>query len=281
MFSYRLSEFERDHFSDQQICRDIMKATSMFTKEQIDQAAEFFVQARHARTPGPRLPESCRPPDAIAAIAIQYRTLELLGEKIGGWKCGIPTPNGVMLAPITASTISRTSPSPFPGSKATIEPEIAFVMGSDLPPRDTAYTDEEIHKAILEARFCLELINTRFASKGDASFLEILADCFNNWGLFVGPVVPGALTRPLAKLHAKITTPAKTIFDDVRSHPSGHPLTSFTWLVHYLNGRGEGLKAGEIVTTGSYAGVVDAPTGQPLRVELEGIGVIETELTSA
>ena len=113
----------------------------MFTEEQIDQAARLFIQARTSGTPGPRLPESCRPTDAGAAIAIQYRTLELLDEKIGGWKCGIPTPNGVMLAPITASTVTRTAPAPFPGKKATIEPEIAFVMGQDLPPRATAYTD--------------------------------------------------------------------------------------------------------------------------------------------
>lgn len=248
----------------------------MFTEEQIDQAARLFIQARTSGTPGPRLPESCRPTDAGAAIAIQYRTLELLDEKIGGWKCGIPTPNGVMLAPITASTVTRTAPAPFPGKKATIEPEIAFVMGQDLPPRATAYTDEEIRAAIQEARFCLELINTRFANKGEASFLEILSDCFNNWGLFVGPVVPDAFTRPLEKLHAKITTPTATIFDATRAHPSGHPLTSFTWLVHYLNGRGEGLKAGQIVTTGSYAGVVDVPAGEPVRIELEGVGTIET-----
>jgi len=253
----------------------------MFTQEQIDQAARQFVEARRSGIPGPRLPESCRPPDANASIAIQYRTLELLGEKIGGWKCGIPTPNGVMLAPITASTVTCTSPAPFPGKKTIIEPEIAFVVGRDLAPRDTAYTDEEIRAAIREARFCLELINTRFANKGDASFLEILADCFNNWGLFVGPVVPDALTRPLEKLRAKITTSEATIFDDVRAHPSGHPLASFTWLVRYLNGRGEALKAGEIVTTGSYAGIVDVPAGQPVRVELEGIGVIETVLKSA
>ena len=115
----------------------------MFTEEQIDQAAGLFIEARKSGMPGPRLPESCRPADANAAIAIQYRTLELLGEKIGGWKCGIPTPNGVMLAPITASTITRKTPAAFLGNKATIEPEIAFVMGQDLPPRATAYTDEK------------------------------------------------------------------------------------------------------------------------------------------
>src|SRR5258707_1919821 len=98
-------------------------------------------------------------------------------------------------------------------------------MAAGLPSGETAYTDEEIHAAVEEARFCLELINTRFASKGDASFLEILADCFNNWGLFVGPVVRDAFSRPLEKLHAKITTPTPTVFDNVRSHPHGHPLT--------------------------------------------------------
>ena len=30
-----------------------------------------------------------------------------------------------------------------------------------------------------------------------------------------------------------------------------------------LNARGQGLKAGEVVTTGSYAGIVDAPVGVP------------------
>lgn len=253
----------------------------MFTTEQVDQAARLFLHARKTRTPGPRLPESCRPADADAALAIQHRTLELLGEKTGGWKCGIPTPNGVMLAPITASTIFRMPLCAVPGPKATIEPEIAFVMGRDLPPRGTAYTDEEIRDAILEPRFVLELLDTRFAAKGEASFFEILADCYNNWGLFVGPVVPNALSLPLESLHAKIATPAATIFDGVRAHPSGHPLKPFLWLARYLNGRGEGLKAGEIVTTGSYAGIVEVPIGQPLHVELEGIGVIETELVSA
>jgi 2-keto-4-pentenoate hydratase len=252
----------------------------MFTTEQADQAARLLLHARQTRTPGPRLPESCRPPDADAALAIQRRTFELLGEKIGGWKCGLPTPNGPMLAPITASTVFRKPPCVFPGAHAMIEPEISFVMGRDLPPRGAAYTDAEICGAIQEVRFCLELLGTRFANRGEAGFFEILADCYNNWGIFVGPTVPDALSLPLESLHAKITATNETIFDAVRAHPSGHPLKPLMWLVGYLNGRGEGLKAGQIVTTGSYAGIVDAPLG-PLRVELEGIGVIETELTSA
>ena len=48
--------------------------------------------------------------------------------------------------------------------------------------------------------------------------------------------------------------------------------------MQYLNSRGQGLQAGEVVTTGSYAGIVEVPVGVPVRVQLGDLGVIETEL---
>jgi len=48
--------------------------------------------------------------------------------------------------------------------------------------------------------------------------------------------------------------------------------------VQFLNAKDQGLKAGEIITTGSYAGIVEVPVGVPLRVQLGDLGVIEVEL---
>ena len=53
---------------------------------------------------------------------------------------------------------------------------------------------------------------------------------------------------------------------------------AFTWLVHFLNSRGQGLKAGQIVTTGSYAGIVEAPLGVPIQVKLDSLGSLQVEL---
>jgi 2-keto-4-pentenoate hydratase len=254
----------------------------MLSQQQVDQAAQHLIAARKADKPGPCIPESCRPADTDSALAIQDRVLQLLGETIGGWKCGLPNPvTGPIISHIPSSALLHSSPCAVFGGKGQIEPEVAFVMARDLPPRSTPYGDEEIRGAIGEARFVLELITTRFADKASATPAEVLADAFNNHGLVIGPVVPDVFSYDLDKLHAKITTPSGALFDKVQSHPSGNPMNSLRWLVHFLNGRGQGVRAGQIVTTGSYAGIVDAPLNTPIHVELGGFGVLDIELITA
>ena len=251
----------------------------MLSTEQIEQAAQHLVRARQSKTPGACMPDAYRPQDNDSALAIQQRVLELLGEKIGGWKCGVPNAKtGPIVAPIPASAILRSSPCAVPGAKGLIEPEIAFVMAHDLPPRLTPYSDAEIRAAIGEARMVLELITTRYADKASATLPEILADAFNNHGLLIGPVLPNVLDKPLETLPVRITTASATLFDKVHPHPSGHPMKAISWLVGFLNERGQGVKAGDVVTTGSYAGIVEAPLGVPIHVELTGLGSLETAL---
>jgi 2-keto-4-pentenoate hydratase len=250
----------------------------MLTSEKIQQAAQHLFAARKSGTPGERLPESCRPSDADSALAIQDRVLELMGDTVGGWKCAVPMPKApVILSPIPKSQIVRSSPR-VPTTSALIEPEVAFVLSRDLPARETAYTEDELRAAIGESHFVLELLRTSYANKAEASSLEILADAYNNFGLLLGPVIPNALERPLETLHVTITGGGRTIHDRDGRHPSGHPLKAFAWLVQYLNSRGQGLQAGEVVTTGSYAGIVEVPVGVPVHVQLGDLGVIETEL---
>lgn len=251
----------------------------MLSTQQIDQAARHLLAARKAKAPGPCIPEDCRPTDTDSALAIQERVLKLLGETVGGWKCGTPNPlTGPIVAALPASAILRSSPCAVPGAKGQIEPEIAFVIAHDLPRRATPYTDAEIRAAIGESRMVLELITTRYADKGSATPPEILADAYNNHGLLIGPVIPNALEHPLERLHVSIRTAAGALFDKEHGHPSGHPMKSLTWLVHFLNGRGQGLKAGQIVTTGSYAGIVEAPLGVPIQVQLNGLASLDVEL---
>ena len=188
---------------------------------------------------------------------------------------------GPIISHIPDSAILRFRRCAVFAGKGLIEPEVAFVMARDLPPRALPYSDDEIRAAIGEARFVLELLATRYADKGSATPMEILADAFNNHGLVIGPVVPNIFSYNLDKLHAKISTPSATLFDEERNHPSGNPMNSIRWLVHFLNSRGQGLQAGQIVTTGSYAGIVDAPLNTPVHAELGGFGALDVELITA
>ena len=191
--------------------------------------------------------------------------------------CGEPP---IILAP----TILRSSPYPVPTTKESrsgkIEPEIAFVVARDLPPRLTPYSEDEIRASIGKAHMVLELLGTRYADPFAAGPIDLLADCYNNVGLLIGPEIPNVFELALESLPVKVTSGTQTFYDKTSPHPSGHPMKAYSWLVHFLNQRGLGLTADDIVTTGSYAGVVETPIGVPLQVELAGIGTMAAELVA-
>ena len=64
-------------------------------------------------------------------------------------------------------------------------------------------------------------------------------------------------------------------------HGDGHPLRPLYWLANFLAARGEGLTAGQIVTTGSYAGAIEVPLGEPLTVAFGDLGTIFVQCVRA
>ena len=64
-------------------------------------------------------------------------------------------------------------------------------------------------------------------------------------------------------------------------HPDGHPLVPLVWLANFLPTQGTYLRAGQIVTTGSYAGALDVPLDTPLTVAFGDLGTLNVELTAA
>src|SRR5215475_14661984 len=57
----------------------------------------------------------------------------------------------------------------------------------------------------------------------------------------------------------------------------GHPFHSAAWLATQLAARGEGLKAGQVVMTGSVMKTVFPEAAASYRFELEGIGSVEVK----
>jgi 2-keto-4-pentenoate hydratase len=253
---------------------------SDFTAEMRDAAARHLVAARVSRHAGERLPEACRPVDVKDALAIQERVRELLRAEIGGWKCSVPSAaREIAAAPIFASTITSSSPCtilPIEG-KARIEPEIAFVIGRDLPPRATPYSDAEVRAAVRETRTVLELIGPRYADPAAVTYPEFLADSIANQGLFVGPVVADRPELTLEAFRIRIDTPNRLLLVREGEHPDGHPLRPLVWLANHLASRGAGLTAGQVVTTGSYCGMVDVPLDTPLVVAFGDFGRLSVQ----
>jgi 2-keto-4-pentenoate hydratase len=251
-----------------------------------ESAAQFLVAARDRGIPGARIPARCRPDDLDNALAIQARVTSLLGEPIGGYKCALPSElRPMLLAPIFAAGIKpHTSPYPVRAVGATvrIEPEIALVMARDLPrPAAAAYTDSEIRGAIKEVRLVLEILGSRYSEPNSATFPELLADGLMNQGVLVGPAVHDPWNAELGSLDIVIDSPSGVLVAHQGKHPDGHPVLPLYWLANYLASSGTPLRAGAIVTTGSYCGAVDVPLDTPFTVAYGDLGTLSATLARA
>jgi len=244
--------------------------------------ATHLAEARRSRQPMARLPEEARPKDNEDALAIQRRVMELLQEKVGGWKCSVPNGERILLAPLPVATIHRNSPCPIipKGNVAEIEPEIAFVLSRDLAPRATPYSEIEVRDAVGEVRVVLELIGSRYREPDSISWLELLADSVKHQGMFIGPVISSAWQKQLESFHLKLEAPEGILFDREVKHPNGHPARPLYWLANFLTSRGETLKAGAVVTTGSYAGIIEAPMESPLTLKYGSLGSFSVRFVS-
>ncbi len=232
-------------------------------------AASLLTERRRSGKPGPRLPEHCRPADFDTALRIQAVVASLLRETVGAWKCGTPAPDKIVLAPIHAGTVQRRSPCSAFGrnGQVKVEPELAFVLGRDLPPRGEPYTRAEVDAAIASTHLALELIDNRFDDDADVSFIEKLADGLVNQGLFIGPEVDAERARRAEHLTLTIQAPGQATQRLDGRHPNPEPREPLYWLAEYLRSRGEGLRAGQAVITGSYAGSFWLPCGADWSIE--------------
>src|SRR5450830_311367 len=104
----------------------------------------------------PRLDLRWRPQDIDDALTIQERVSDLLTEEgrdgIAGWKCALPVPGKTIAAPIYRSTVGNdgvcTLAAPYDSALVKVEPELAFIVGKDLPARNRTYSDAEVWDAV-------------------------------------------------------------------------------------------------------------------------------------
>lgn len=244
-------------------------------------AACLLSDRRRSGQPGSRLPPDCRPADADSALEIQEAVIARLGERIGGWKCGLPGTEQPIAAPIHAGDCHADSPVPVRGNSVQVEPELAFVLAHDLPARSDPYREAEVDAAIASIHLALERVGSRYLPAEDTTFPERLADGLSNEGLVIGPAVGMSLARRAATFPLQIAWGGKPRLALDARHPAGLPQAPLYWLVEFLRSRGRTVRAGQPIITGSYAGVVTLPVAETLTLRFGELGVLTVRFESA
>ncbi|MBW7972846.1 fumarylacetoacetate hydrolase family protein [Bradyrhizobium sp. BR 10289] len=256
----------------------------MLGKDQIAAASRGLVRHWRDGTKLDALEKDLRPQSRADGYAIQAALeTESLGQ-VFGWKIAATSEagqkhinvGGPLAGRIMSSTvIADGGTAPMTGNEMRVgEPEFAFRMGRDLPPRATPYTVDEVLAAVESLHPAIEIPDSRFVDFASAGEAQLIADnaCAH---LFVLGAATSANWRAmdLVEERPKITLRGQ----DYLGHGKnvlGDPRVALAWLANELSGLGITLRAGQVVTTGTCHPPLPIQAGDQFAVDFGVLGTV-------
>ncbi|SFU59976.1 2-keto-4-pentenoate hydratase [Methylobacterium sp. 174MFSha1.1] len=229
------------------------------------------------------IPPDLAPTDRGEAYRIQALLEPRSAEPLYGWKIAATSlagqrhigADGPLAGRLLAEQVlSADAVVPLAGNQMRVaEPEVAFRMGSDLPPRPEPYTVDEVMAAVAGAHPAIEFPDSRLAAFERAGEAALIADNACAHLFVLGPPAPeGWQTLDLAAMPTRIGAEGRAPHEGRGGNALDDPRLALTWLANALSGQGITLRAGEIVTTGTTTVPLPIAPGDVVRAELGGLG---------
>lgn len=218
------------------------------------------------------------PVDLQTAYAVQDATLALIGPP-GGWKVGAGSPDAepgcapLPMAGVFAAGARLLGP---PWQMRGIEVEVALRLGRDLDPGDRLLSAPELVAAVDAVLPAIEVVETRLADWRDSEPLAQLADLQSHGALVLGaPASLPARDLDLRHIEAYLAFDGQPVASTYGANRAGDIWRLLAWLARHCALRGQSLRAGQVVTTGSCTGMLFAPEGAHVQAQLKGIGLVD------
>jgi 2-keto-4-pentenoate hydratase len=226
-----------------------------------------------------------------ATIADAYQVQAALAKRAGGvagWKIMGVAPGQLkalkiehaIAAPIFPAYVHQNSLR-VPLAKFVepmLEAEFDFVLARDLPARSTPYSIDEVAAAVKELRPAIEIVDSRVGRPQPTPVT--LADCFGNGGLVTGTPVSDWRGLDLLKQEIVVTVDGKQIAHGNGAVVPNGPLAALTVLANNAPPWSGGLKAGQIVTTGSCTGMPPLAGGREVVADFGSLGEVRISFTA-
>ena len=240
---------------------------------------ELLAAREHHRAIAPPSARQALTPDE--AYAVQDRLREALaarGERVVGWKAGFTNRAAQaaygMEGPVCAFLLASgvfPSPAEVPASRfvtLVVEAEVCFVMRADLA--GPGVTAARALLAVEGAVPALELVDFRYSGKPVGT--DLIAD-----GVYANAIVLGAPMTDVSRLDLAVEglvyelngTVAAT---NAAAEVMGNPLNSLAWIANHVGARGLGLKAGDLVMSGSVSQLLRPKAGDTVRATFRHLG---------
>ncbi|QOG16061.1 MULTISPECIES: 2-keto-4-pentenoate hydratase [Bradyrhizobium] len=256
----------------------------MLGKDHIATASNVLVKHWRDGTKLGALETSLRPQSRADGYAIQAALETQSLGKLFGWKIAATSEAGQkhinVAGPLAGRIMSDTviadgGTASMKGNEMRVgEPEFAFRMGHDLPPRAASYSVDEVLAAVESLHPAIEIPDSRFADFASAGEAQLIADnaCAH---LFVLGAATSANWRAIDLVDER---PQITLRGQ---HYTGHgknvlgdPRVALAWLANELRGLGITLRAGEVVTTGTCHPPLPIQAGDYFAVDFGVLGKV-------
>jgi 2-keto-4-pentenoate hydratase len=252
-------------------------------QSKIEVAARLLLTARFDEKPLVALPPECVPDNAKQAYAIQDAVAAALGP-VGGWKVG---GRGPMAEPACAplpTALIYAAPHEFSlltGKPFGVEAEIAFRLKQDLPLRERPYSASEVIAAIGSLHPAIEIVESRYVDSRQIDALSKLADSQSNGALVYGVGRCDRLAIDQTIQPVELYFNERKVVDVVGGNPAGDVLRLLVWLANHLATRCGGLRAGQIVTTGSCTGLLLVEADTQVNALFQELGTVELSVAKS
>jgi 2-keto-4-pentenoate hydratase len=161
-----------------------------------------------------------------------------------------------------------------------LEFELGVRLGADLPAAGAPYTRKSVAGAVAACMPAFELIEDRGADYGDLDAASILTDKCWCGGVVLGPEVADWQRLDLTSAPVELLWNGEVVDRGVTGAAMGHPFEGLAWLANLLASRGRGMKAGEIVITGSALRTRFPEAGDAVSYRIAGLGEATVRVTA-
>ena len=241
------------------------------TPEGIEEAARIFHAARKGNYLLDALPAGLGLERLEDARRVARRVVELSGERVAGYLVGA-TSAGMQrrlgtdepyYARILESHLRRSPADLTSFDLLTIglECEVAFTLAADLPTREAAYDEAEVAGAIGSIHASVEVVNGHLRDWLHKPIAWVMADNGTDGPLVLGPGIEDWRDIDRPRIPVTLSVNGRVEGRGRGGNALGDPLAVMVWLANRRSREGGGLRAGEVVNTGTTTGIHFAAPG--------------------
>lgn len=242
------------------------------------------------RTRLAQLPGACRPASRADGYAVQAELRRQAQEACAGWKIAATSAAGQAHIGVDGPLAGRLWRSRILADQAhvvlgdssmrVIEAEFVFRLERPLPPRPGVYEVDEVMAAVGSLFVGMEVPDSRYENFVAVGAPQLIADNACAW-LYV---LSNEVTLPWRERDLRTQPVVARRNGEVAARGDGSavlgdPRLALTWIANELARFDEGLKAGELVTTGTCIKPLEVAPGDRVRLEFGDLGAVSASFS--